>query len=272
MERLPRLPRRPPDAHKGDCGRVVIVAGSRGMAGAAVLASQAAYRGGAGLVILAVPENILDTVAALQVCAIVRAIPVNEDELEADVLAVGPGLGASPAAVAEVRRVVATTKRPLVLDADGLNAFVGAPDLLVTSGSPRILTPHPGELARLVQSTPAAINRARRPSAEAAAKRFKSIVVLKGRGTVITDGRRTEVNATGNAGMATGGAGDVLTGLIAALVGQKMKPWDAARLGVHLHGLAGDLAAEKLGPRSLMATDLIDFLPAAFLAHERSPR
>ncbi|HTF57562.1 MAG TPA: NAD(P)H-hydrate dehydratase [Planctomycetota bacterium] len=272
MERLPKLPRRRPDAHKGDCGRVVIVAGSRGMAGAAVLASQAAYRGGAGLVTLVVPENVVDTIAALQVCAIVRAQPVNLDELEADVLAVGPGLGTAPATVAEVRRIVAATKRPLVLDADGLNAFAGEPGLLAASGPPRILTPHPGELARLTDSTPAAINRARRRAAETAAKRFKSIVVLKGRGTVITDGKRTEVNATGNAGMATGGAGDVLTGLIAALVGQGMKPWEAARLGVHLHGLAGDLAAQKLGERSLMATDLLDFLPAAFLAHERIPR
>ena len=272
MARLPPLPKRSPDANKGDCGRILVIAGSRGMAGAAVLTANGAYRGGAGLVTLAVPENIVDTVAALQVCGVVRALPAKIDELDADVLAVGPGLGADPATVAFVRKIVAGEKRPIVLDADGLNAFAGEPDLLAGSGPPRILTPHPGELGRLTGATPAAINRARRRAAEAAAKRFKSIVVLKGRGTIVTDGKRTEVNDTGNAGMATGGTGDVLTGLIAALVGQGMKPFEAARLGVHLHGRAGDLAAEKLGLHSIMATDLLDFLPAAFLEHERSAR
>jgi len=272
MDRLPALPKRRPDAHKGDCGRVLIVAGSRGMAGAAVLAANAAYRGGAGLVTLAVPEGIVDTVAALQVCAIVRALPLKESEIEADVIAAGPGLGTDFAAVSEVRKLVATTKLPLILDADGLNAIDEHPELLEAGGPPRILTPHPGELARLTGSTPAAVNRARRKSAEAAARRFKSIVVLKGRGTVVTDGKRTQINGTGNPGMATGGAGDVLTGLIAALVGQGLKPFDAARLGVHLHGRAGDLAAEKLGLHSMMASDLLDFLPAAFLEHGRSSR
>lgn len=272
MARLPPLPRRRPDANKGDCGRILIVAGSRGMAGAAVLTATAAYRGGAGLVTLAVPEEIVDTVAALQVCAIVRILPVEPGDMGADVVAVGPGLGTAAETVEYVRRIVSEVKVPVVLDADGLNAFAAEPELLESAGPPRILTPHPGELGRLTGVPAAAINRARGRVAEAAAKRFKSIVVLKGRGTIVTDGKRTEVNDTGNAGMATGGTGDVLTGLIAGLLGQGMKPFDAARLGVHLHGRAGDLAAEKLGPHSLMATDLLDFLPAAFLEHERSAR
>ncbi len=271
MDRLPALPRRKPDAHKGDCGRVLILAGSRGMAGAAVLAANGAYRGGAGLVTLAVPEDIVDVVASLQTCAIVRSLP-PAGTVEADVVAIGPGLGSSPATGELVRQYFAQATLPLVIDADGLNAFADQPDRLATGKMPRILTPHPGELARLMGSTPAAINRARRASAEAAARRFKAIVVLKGKGTVVTDGKKTAINETGNPGMATGGTGDVLTGLIAALVGQGLSPFDAARLGVHLHGRAGDLAAEKLGVHSMMATDLLDFLPAALLEHGRSSK
>ena len=269
MDRLPHLPKRRPDAHKGDCGRILIVAGSRGMAGAAALASEAAYRAGAGLVTLAVPDAILDTVAGLQVCATLRPFPL-EGEVQADVVAVGPGMGS--AAALEIRKLVDATTLPLVLDADGLNAYADQPDLLVARGRTRILTPHPGELARLTGSTPAAINRNRRKAAEAAARRFKSIVVLKGRGTVVTDGRRTRINETGNAGMATGGTGDVLTGVIASLIGQGMEPFEAARLGVHLHGRAGDLAAREMGERSLLATDVIDYLPAAILEHEEASR
>jgi NAD(P)H-hydrate epimerase len=271
MDRLPALPKRLPDAHKGDCGRVLIIAGSPGMAGAAVLAANAAYRGGAGLVTLAVPEPLINVVASLQVCAIVRAWPLDTAP-EAEAVAIGPGLGLSPSTGEAVRQFVAQSTIPIVLDADGLNAFKDQPDRLANGKSARILTPHPGELARLTGSTPSAINRDRKKSAEAAAKRFKSIVVLKGRGTIVTDGRKTRVNETGNPGMATGGTGDVLAGLVAALVGQGMTPFDAARLGVHLHGRAGDLAAEKLGIHSMMASDLLDFLPAAFLEHGRSSR
>lgn len=271
MPHLPALPRRKPDAHKGDCGRVLIIAGSHGMAGAAVLAAHAAYRGGAGLVTLAVPEPLINVVASLQVCAIVRPWPLDVAP-ELDAVAIGPGLGLSPATGEAVRQYVAQSVLPLVVDADALNAFKEQPDRLANGKSPRILTPHPGELSRLTGSTPSAINRNRRKSAEEAARRFKSVVVLKGRGTVITDGKRTRVNETGNAGLATGGTGDVLTGLIAALVGQGLKPFDAASLGVHLHGRAGDLAAEKLGVHSMMATDLLDHLPAAFLEHGRSSR
>lgn len=269
---LPDLPRRSPDAHKGNNGRVLIVAGSRGMAGAAVLAANGAYRGGAGLVSLAVPEELVDTVASLQVCALVRALPLEPAAVEADVVAVGPGLGAAPATYELVRQIVAHWALPVVVDADGLNAFVELPDRLATGKSPRILTPHPGELARLTKSTAASINRTRQKSAEQAALKFKSIVVLKGQGTVITDGKRTRINKSGNPGMATGGTGDVLTGVIAALLAQGLSPFDAASLGVHLHGRAGDLAAEKLGIHSMMATDVLDHLPAAFLEHGRSSR
>jgi hydroxyethylthiazole kinase-like uncharacterized protein yjeF len=262
---LPRLPSRPADAHKGSCGRVLVVAGSRGMAGAAVLAANGAYRGGAGLVTLAVPDPLIDVVASLQVCAIVRSL---DDLPDADVVAIGPGLGRASETVNRVHSLVSSSKKPLVIDADGLNAFSADPDRLASGASPRILTPHPGELERLVGPGPDD----RRKAAESAARRFKSVIVLKGRGTVISDGKRTEVNASGNPGMATGGAGDVLTGLIAALVAQGLAPFEAARLGVHLHGRAGDLAVKKLGVHSLMATDLLDYLPAAFLEHKRRSR
>lgn len=272
MPNLPPLPKRRLDAHKGSSGRVLIVAGSRGMAGAAVLAANGAYRGGAGLVTLAVPDDIVNVVGALQTCAVVRAFPLEPGEIDVDVVAVGPGLGNMPTAAEHVRRIVSQWKTPFVIDADGLNAFAIQPNLLALGGDGRVLTPHPGELARLTKSTASAINRDRVKSAEAAARQFKSIVVLKGRGTIITDGKRTRVNESGNPGMATGGSGDVLTGLIAALIGQGLSPFDAATLGVHLHGRAGDLAAEQLGIHSLMATDLVDFLPAAFLEHGRSSR
>jgi NAD(P)H-hydrate epimerase len=272
MDRLPSLPKRRPDAHKGSAGRVLIVAGSRGMAGAAALAALGAYRGGAGLVTLAVPEDTIEVVGSLQLCAVVRALPVEPGEIDADVVAIGPGLGLMPTAGENARRLVSQCKVPVVIDADALNAFAIQPNLLAMGTGERVLTPHPGELARLTKSTPSAINRDRKKAAEAAAREFKSIVILKGRGTIITDGKKTRVNGTGNSGMATGGSGDVLTGVIAALIGQGLSSFEAATLGVHLHGRAGDLAAQKLGVHSMMATDVVDHLPAAFLEHGRNSR
>lgn len=272
--RLPRLPKRKFDAHKGDFGRILIVAGSAGMCGAAVLASNSAYRAGAGLVTLGVPETLVPVVGSLQTCAVIRGLPdsgggalgngtaqaVRELSEEVDVIAIGPGLGRHAETGEEARLSIATVDRPLVIDADALNAFVDHPELLGRGAAPRIFTPHPGELARL---TGGQVRQDREAWAREAAKRFLGIVVLKGHRTVVTDGAETFLNRTGNPGMATGGTGDVLTGVIAALIGQGLSPWDAARLGVHLHGLAGDLAARKFGQVSLMATDLLEFLPAA---------
>ena len=153
--------------------------------------------------------------------------------------------------------------KPMVFDADALNALAAESDVLSHPGGPRILTPHPGEFARLIGRKLDADDSQRAPPVELAA-RCGIVVVLKGHRTLVTDGRRRALNATGNPGMATGGSGDVLTGLITALVCQKMEPFDAARLGVHLHGLAGDLAAEELGQVSLIASDLIQYLPEAF--------
>jgi NAD(P)H-hydrate epimerase len=278
ITQLPVLPARSPDANKGTFGRVLVVAGSRGMSGAAVLAASAALRGGAGLVRLAVPEGIWLTVAAANPCYLTAPLAQDEHgrlserslpDLLAlmqtnDVIAVGPGLGRSPGLDSLIATVLDSLQIPLVLDADGLNALQRQADQLRGHPAPLILTPHPGEFARLIASDVATVQAKRQELALAFAAEYGIVLVLKGHRTIVTDGRRLYVNATGNPGMATGGTGDVLTGLIAALVGQKLEPFAAAQLGVHLHGLAGDLARDDLGEISMIASDLLDYLPRAF--------
>ncbi|MBI2900753.1 MAG: NAD(P)H-hydrate dehydratase [Planctomycetes bacterium] len=275
-----RLPPRAPDAHKGDFGTVLVVAGSRGMMGAAVLASTAALRSGAGLAVLVVPDSLVPVAMSLQVCATVRGVAdagsgtlaagaaAEIQSIPGDVAVIGPGLGASNPTVIAVRELVPALTIPMVLDADGLNIFEKEPDLLAQAKAPKILTPHPGEMSRLVGRPTAEIQADRENVARAAAKRFGAVVVLKGHRTVVSDGERTWVNETGNAGMATGGSGDVLSGVIGGLLGQRLPPWDAACLGAHVHGLAGDLAARERGEISLIATDILDALPRAFRSLE----
>jgi len=281
---LPRLAPRRRNAHKGDFGRVLIVGGSRGMIGAVALASNAALRGGAGLVTFAAPETIQLCVAVLCPCATSRPLACRKSgELAAqsvaqmlqavggcDVLAIGPGMAVGPGQRRLLRAALGQEK-PLVVDADGLNNLAAVDAWPSLANCPLVLTPHPGEFARLTgrgvkdiqadreKATLAAVNGWRRRSG---GKR-PLVCALKGAGTVVSDGRRLFVNATGNPGMATGGSGDVLTGLIGALIGQGLAPFEATCLAVHCHGRTGDLAAEKLGQVSLMATDLLDYLPAA---------
>lgn len=266
-----RLPKRKPDSHKGDYGRVLVIAGSPGMCGAAALASQAAYRSGAGLVYIACPASIAPILSAKQDCAVVW--PFEErgaaDQLFAyaarsDVAVIGPGLSQSPAIVEAVRELAGGIEIPFVLDADGLNAFQEHPDLLARGKGARILTPHPGEASRLLGRPADEIQKDRRAAALELAGRFMAVVVLKGHRTVVTDGSKVFVNRTGNPGMATGGTGDVLAGVIGALLGQKLPPYHAACLGVEVHGRAGDLAARTVGEVSLMATDVLEALPQAF--------
>ncbi len=273
---LPQLPPRRADAHKGDFGTALIVGGSRGMAGAPALAGMAALRGGAGLVRVAVPEVILDTVAGFEPSYM--TIPLQSDAAgqiaaaafdrideaaeKATVIACGPGLGRSLDLDRLVVRLYQEITKPMLFDADALNALATQPDLLSKPGGLRILTPHPGEFARLVGKK--LEGDARNEAAVELAGRCGIVIVLKGHHTLVTDGRRRAFNATGNPGMATGGSGDVLTGLITSLWCQRLEPFDAARLGVHLHGLAGDLAAEEIGQVSLIAGDLIQYLPEAF--------
>ena len=273
---LPRLPQRKPDDHKGRFGTVLIVGGSRGMSGAAALAGMAALRGGAGLVRLAVPDVCLDVVAALEPSYMTVALPSDRDgriaqsarqPIEqlveaATVIACGPGMGRSEQLDRLVGDLYRDIPKPMVVDADALNALATQPEILAEHAGPRILTPHPGEFARLIGKQ--LDSNDRETAAVELAERCQAVVVLKGHRTLITDGQRTRENATGNPGMATGGSGDVLTGLLTALCGQGLSPYDAARLAVYLHGLAGDYAADEYGEAAMMASDLIDFLPDAF--------
>ncbi|WP_442484066.1 NAD(P)H-hydrate dehydratase [Aeoliella sp. SH292] len=277
---VPRLEPRDQQGHKGNYGRVLLVGGSRGMAGSISLSGMAALRSGAGLVTIATPRCVQSTVASFSPAYMTVGLADDDDRLdthamdplmelvkEADVIAIGPGLGRSPAIVSIVEQLYTQVAKPMVVDADALNALAKLPEALATPRGPRVLTPHPGEFARLTGDKLGARPSTRTKGALALALRDKShqtIVVLKGSGTVVANHKQHATNATGNPGMGTGGAGDVLTGVIAALLAQGLDAWQSARLGVHVHGLAGDHAAEKLGQVSLIATDIVDYLPSAF--------
>jgi len=279
---LPKLAPRRLDSNKGDFGRVLVVAGSRGMAGAGVLCASAALRAGAGLVKLAVPRELLPLVALANSCVMTAALAQADDgcfstdaltealQLAAanDVVALGPGIGRSPALGHVIKRLLAKHAGPIVLDADGLNNLADDVTVFGQHAGPLIVTPHPGEFARLLKMDTAGVQSNRRELAANFARQHRLVVVLKGQGTLVTDGQRLYVNATGNPGMATAGSGDVLTGIIAALIGQGLAPFAAAEPGVYLHGLAGDLAAGSLGQISVIATDLIDYLPQAFQQYQ----
>ena len=270
-------PRRP-TAHKGDFGRVFILAGSRGLAGAAHLVGMGALRAGAGLVTVGVPDRIYNIVARREAEVMVRPFPstregsIGQKALRPirqflktqDVLAVGPGLSQNAETQKWVRTLLQRNTLPVVIDADALNALRGHTLLLKKCGR-AVLTPHPGEFVRLFGGRLGRADSIRKKRARETAQRFGVTMVLKGHRTVVAapDGRVYR-NPTGNPGMATAGAGDVLTGILAALIGQGFSLWDAARFAVFFHGLAGDLAAKKIGPTGLVAGDLLNFLPAAF--------
>ncbi|MEM8945326.1 MAG: NAD(P)H-hydrate dehydratase [Planctomycetota bacterium] len=281
---LPELPTREADSHKGDYGRVLVIGGSRGMAGAPALAGMAALRSGAGLVTVAVPRSIQSTVASFEPSYMTVGFgDANEAGLSseshfelgdmahhtASVVALGPGMGTSEELHTKelVHDLYAEVPHPMVVDADGLNALAANTQVLSIPGGPRILTPHPGEFRRLSGQQYSANTDSRVAQAKQLCELdagADTTVVLKGNQSIVVDREKFAVNATGNPGMATGGTGDCLTGVITSLVGQGLSPFDAARLGVHVHGLAGDLAAAELGQTSMIASDLIRFLPAAF--------
>ena len=280
IDDLPQLPERAPESHKGSFGLALVVAGSRGMSGAAALAGMAALRGGTGLVRMAVPEACLETIAGFEPSYMTTGLPADRGGRiafvareaivaaaeKATVVAFGPGVGRSLGLDALAVWLFANLAKPMVIDADGLAALAARRDQLGTPAAPRILTPHPGEFARLLGEK--RIDPADGPKAAVAlAARWGVVVVLKGHRTLITDGASQAVNTTGNPGMATGGSGDVLTGLITALACQGLAPFDAARLGVYLHGRAGDLAASQLSQEGMIASDLLRFLPQAFLEY-----
>jgi NAD(P)H-hydrate epimerase len=247
------------------------------MSGAAVLCGNGALRGGAGLVQIAVPREVLPIVAAANPCYLTAPLPQDEHgqldaQAQLDVLAlaqkanavgIGPGLGRSKSISSLICDTLVSVEAPIVLDADGLNALSNDPSVLQRRTGATVVTPHPGEFARLLGIDPAAVQEKREELSVRFAVEHEVVVVLKGAGTVVTDGQRVYVNQTGNPGMATGGTGDVLTGLITAFIAQGMNGFAAAQVAVYAHGLAGDFARDALGEASLIASDLLEYLPRA---------
>ena len=272
------LPHRPPDAHKGTCGNVLVIGGSAGMSGAVSLCAQAALRSGAGLVRAAVPEGLCDimetklteviTVPVAQgrrrSLSLEAADVLMECGRNASAVALGPGMSTEPEARDLARRLVAGIEAPLVLDADGLNAMAGSTDALTKRRHPLVLTPHPGEMARLLGTDTEAVQRDRIGAARRAAADWEAVVVLKGAGTVTAgpDGD-VYVNPTGNSGMATAGMGDVLTGCVASMLAQGLGVLEAAVAAAWFHGYAGDLAARMEGRVGMTAGDVARHLPLA---------
>lgn len=273
----PWVPERRLDSHKGLYGHVLVIGGSRGKIGAPALSARAALRSGAGLVTVAVPTSCWPIVAGLTAEAMTDPLPetadgtIAEEALDhvlafrASVIAVGPGLGRSPSTTTFLRRLVARSRVPLVIDADALNALAGHADLLRSRiATDVIVTPHPGEMARLTGLSIADVQRTRLSVARSFAASHGVYVVLKGHRTIIaTPNGDARINSTGNPGMATAGTGDVLTGVIAAWLASGQPALQAAALGVYLHGSAGDLAAARHGQIGLIATDLIEELGPA---------
>jgi hydroxyethylthiazole kinase-like uncharacterized protein yjeF len=266
------------NAHKGSFGHVLVVAGSVGKGGAAVMTSLSALRVGAGLVTLALPSGLEGTLPDRPLEIMTLSLPQTAcrslgraalDPLikfaqDKTVAAIGPGLSTDPETAQVVHGLIAQLAIPMVIDADGLNNLVGHLDLLSRARAPIVLTPHPGEMARLIGATVPEVQADRLGVAADFVRRYPATLVLKGARTIIASrsGAMT-INSTGNPGMATAGTGDVLTGMIAGLIAQGYEPEVAAGLGVYLHGLAGDLAAAEVGAVGLLAGDLIHRIPAA---------
>ncbi|MDY0088243.1 MAG: NAD(P)H-hydrate dehydratase [Coriobacteriia bacterium] len=270
------LPRPSPESHKNTRGRVLVVAGSQAFPGAATLAASGAQRAGAGYVVVAVPEPVVPILQAKLTSAIIIGLP--EDESGAfgegavgraldlagsfDAVVLGPGMTSSPGAVAVARSVVASSGRALVVDADGLNALVGDAGLLRARSSPTVITPHPGELARLCDSTPAAVQSDRLSYGRELTGPHLTCV-LKGARTVVSDADRQVVTRVGGPELATAGTGDVLAGMVGALLAQGLEGFEAAALGTYLHGRAGGHASEALSQLAVIAEDVLVYLPAA---------
>ena len=276
--RLPApLLRRNPHVHKNNFGHVLVLAGSSTKLGAAALCALAAMRSGCGLVTLGIPRGLNLTVQK-KISPVIMTLPLAETKTQAlafaalqqlnrvwskfQSAALGPGLGMDESTQRLVKAVVMRCPVPLVVDADGCNALVGYGQVIKQAAAPRILTPHPGEMARLTGLTKNTIESNRLQVAKDFAKRTRCIIVLKGHRSIIAsfDGKYC-VNRTGNAGMATAGSGDVLTGMIAAFLAQGMEAYDAARWGAYFHGKAGDRAARGISRASLIATDILVQIP-----------
>jgi len=268
--------KRKPASHKGDYGHVFIIAGSIGLTGAAYLASEAALLTGSGLVTCAIPKS-LNVIMAKKFTE-VMTLPIEDKgrgyfpasafskiknfSEKTDAVVIGPGLSQKDEVKRLVKRLIRGLDKPITLDADGINCIAGEPQILKRAKSPLIITPHPGEMSRLIRKSVGYIQKNRKRIAKDVAKKYGVTVVLKGMHTVVVppDGR-IYVNKTGNPGMASGGVGDVLIGIIASLIGQGFTAFNAAKCGVYLHGLAGDIAAKEKGEASLRAQDVLSNIP-----------
>lgn len=271
---------RPDDSNKGTLGSLLCICGSYGMAGAAIMAGKAALRCGIGLLKIAIPKSIYPVCATNILESVYYPLEEtsngvisskNTDFLlemceKSSAVVIGCGLSVCDDTKNLVQSVITNCEKPLVIDADALNCICNKPEILKNLKAPAIITPHPGEMARLLHSTPKTVNSNRENTAIDFAKKFGVVTVLKGAGTIIAspDGE-VYINHTGNSGMATGGSGDVLSGIIGSLLAQGASPINAAAAGVFLHGTIGDLAAEKLGKISMLPTDMIDMIPTAYL-------
>ena len=264
------LPDRDVRGHKGDFGKILLLCGSRGFTGAAYLAAMGALRSGAGLTFLGVPESIYEIEAVKLNEPVVFPLPdeggkFSDDAIpeilerlpKMDAVLIGPGLGQSEGTFAVVKTVLENAQCPVVLDADGINLIAAHKDILRGRTNPTVLTPHAGEFARLGGDPKAD----RRAAAEAMARELGCILLLKGHNTVITDGTVTYINPTGNPGMAVGGSGDVLAGILVSLLGQGIAPLEAAACGAWLHGAAGDICAGEMGQYGMLPTDMLNVLP-----------
>lgn len=267
---LQLLPDRDPDGHKGSFGRILLICGSRGYTGAAALASMGALRSGAGLVYLAVPESIY-TIEAVKLTepviipmedqngmlapsaaqAIARLLP------RMDAVLIGPGIGIGCGPKQVLQTVLTNAKCPVVVDADGITLLAAHKDILRGRSCPMILTPHTGEFIRLAGP----VEPDRITAAMTLARELSAVVLLKGRGTVITDGISCYRNSTGNPGMAVGGSGDLLAGILTSLLGQGIAPLEAAAAAAWIHGAAGDLCAQELGQYAMLPSDMLEKLP-----------
>lgn len=263
------LPNRHADSHKGDYGRVLLICGSKGYTGAPALAALGALRSGAGLVYLAVPDSIYEIEAVKLTEPIILPMPDDNGTLaegaseiirnllpKMDAVLIGPGLGQSAGVFSTVKTVLESFHGPVVLDADGINVIAAHKNILRRRTDISILTPHPGEFRRL-----SSLNEDRVDAAVALANELGAVVVLKGHGSIITDGENCMINSTGNPGMAVGGSGDVLAGIIVSLVGQGIAPLQAAACGAWLHGAAGDICAQEIGQYGMLPTDMLNVLP-----------
>ncbi len=273
------LPTRPRDAHKGTFGHVFVLAGSRGFTGAAKLTAMAAARSGVGLVTLGIPEPLADIAASSLVEPMTLPLPATATETfsldalqpalafaaDKDAVVLGPGLSQHPETRSFVHAMVRSCPQPMIIDADGLNALYRSTAILASCAGPRVLTPHPGEMARLLDCSIGDVIADREDTVRKFSIPHRCVTVLKGHATLVCDeSGGLYVNSTGNSGMATGGAGDVLAGLLGGLLAQGTPPRDAALIAVYLHGLAGDLAAARMTERALIAGDLVDALPDAW--------